>query len=138
MNKCSGCGREINWPYRNCPACSQDFFANLGRSPQPVQSDGEIVQKVDKEPPKRTPKTRISRGFRLSCNVCEADRRTVLAQRCWRYLQDNGGTLWLSRLYYLMSAWRYGSDWWAAWGLLITTGVATVQGSGKHRQLHLI
>jgi ribosomal protein S27AE len=28
MNNCA-CGREISWPLKNCPACSQTFFARL-------------------------------------------------------------------------------------------------------------
>jgi hypothetical protein len=99
--------------------------------------DGHI-QKVDKEPPKPTRKPRTNSGYRLSANVRDEDRKMVLAQRVLEYLRDAGGRLWLSRLYYLMSAWRYGSDWRAAWGLLITTGAVTVLNNGKHRQLVLI
>src|SRR6266566_2943250 len=121
MNKCTGCGCPLNWPFRTCNSCAQEFFANLG-SPQPVQKSDEI-QKADKEPPKPTRKPRTNRGYKLSANVLESERKMVLAQRALTYLQDAGGRLWLSTLGRYMNAYRY-PEWRAAVNLLITVGAA--------------
>jgi hypothetical protein len=125
-SQCTGCGAPLPWPWKSCGACAQEFFKQL-HTPQPLQKSDEI-QKVDKEPPKPTRKPRTNTGYRLSCNVCESDRKVILAQRALRYLEDAGGRSSLHGLYRAMNAHRYKSLWRTAAQLLVTTGAAQISG----------
>jgi len=133
-NQCSGCGAPLEFPFRTCSGCAVEFFQRV-YTPQNVQkSDSEIVQKVKKESPKPTRKTRTNRGYRLSANVREADRKIILAKRAWAYLQDAGGQSSLHALYRAMHGHRYKALWNSAVHLLLTTRAADITG----RQITLI
>jgi hypothetical protein len=100
-----------------------------------------LVQKVEKPPAtlpcSRLPKQPRKIGYKppkLSCNVCESDRKMVLAQRVFKYLQDAGGRLWLSKLGRRMNGYRY-PEWQAAVNLLITVGAAQIKPRGRHSEL---
>jgi len=152
MNKCTGCGRELPWPYKTCGGCAQEFFQQV----YAPQSDSEIVQKVDNviEPPKRTldkdgiQKTDTAQTDRPPIKPREKSptllrwfdsdmRQRVLASRIQDALNLAGGKSGLRALKQMLHASRY-RDWQSAFDWLAEAGILEVPVSYTHLTLPTI